>query len=133
MDPFRDTADLMRTTFNEVIADTLGNVEGGLAYEAAKAHYASTFVGKNIEYNPDDFEESINAIVGKVKSARGYKTIPPTYSQGNNDGTVNNLEGFFDDMDLDTFLELGGAADSYTKTITVGGTGLEKRDQVGGE
>ena len=123
VDPFRDTADMMRTTFNEVIADTLGNVEGGLAYEAAKAHYASTFVGKNIEYNPDDFEESINAIVGKVKSARGYKTIPPTYSQGNNDGTVNNLEGFFDDMDLDTFLELGGAADSYTKTITVGGTG----------
>ena len=123
VDPFRDTADLMRTTFNEVIADTLGNVEGGLAYEAAKAHYASTFVGKNIEYNPDDFEESINAIVGKVRSARGYKTIPPTYSQGNNDGTVNNLEGFFDDMDLDTFLELGGAADSYTKTIRVGGAG----------
>jgi len=123
VDPFRDTADMMRTTFKEVIADTLGNVEGGLAYEAAKAHYASTFVGKNIEYNPDDFEESINAIVGKVGSARGYKTIPPTYSQGNNDGTVNNLEGFFDDMDLDTFLELGGAADSYTKTIRVGGAG----------
>ena len=67
VDPFRDTADMMRTTFKEVIADTLGNVEGGLAYEAAKAHYASTFVGKNIEYNPDDFEESINAIVGKVE------------------------------------------------------------------
>jgi hypothetical protein len=123
VDPFRDTADLMRTTFNDVIADTLGNVEGGLAYEAAKAHYASTFLGKNIEYNPSDFEESINAIIGKVKSARGFKTIPPTYSPGNNDGTVNNLENFFDDMDLDTFLELGGAADSYTKTVTVGGAG----------
>ncbi len=123
VDPFRDTADLMRTTFNEVISDTLGDQEAGLAYEAAKAHYASTFLGKNIEYNPNDFEESINAIVGKVKSARGFNTIPPTYSQGNNDGTVSNLEGFFDDMDLDTFLELGGAADSYTKIIKVGGAG----------
>lgn len=115
VDPFRDTADLMRTTLFDVVGDTLGNEERGLAYEAAKAHYASTFVGKNIEYNPDDFEESINAIIGKVKSARGFKTIPPTYSEGNNDGTVSNLEDLFDDMDLEQFLELGGAPDPYMK------------------
>lgn len=119
VDPFRDTADLMRTTLFDVLGDTLGNEQRGLVYEAAKAYYASTFIGKNIEYNQGDFEDAIEMIAGKVKNARGFKTLPPSYSEGNNDGTVSNLEDFIDDMDLKTFLELGGKADPYTKTLPV--------------
>ena len=119
VDPFRDVADGMRTQLFEVVGDTLGDDARTQTYEAAKAYYASTFVGENIVYDPGDFANAIEMITGKIRNARGVKTIPPSYSEGNNDGTVDNLEGFFDDMDLETFLELGGEADPYIKTLPV--------------
>jgi tetratricopeptide (TPR) repeat protein len=119
VDPFKDVADGMRNQLFEVVGDTLGDDARTQTYEAAKAYYASTFVGENIVYNPSDFANSIEMITGKIRNVRGVKTIPPSYSEGNNDGTVDNLEGFIDDMDLETFLELGGEADPYTKTLPV--------------
>ena len=67
-----------------------------------------------------DFQDSIRAITGNVKTVRGKKTIPPSYPKGNNDGTVANLEGFFDDMTIETFEELGGKLKPYTETRAVG-------------
>ena len=119
VDPFKDVADGMRTQLFEVVGDTLLDDARTQTYEAAKAYYASTFVGKNIVYDPGDFANAIEMITGKIKNARGVKTIPPSYSEGNNDGTVDNLEGFIDDMDLETFLKLGGEADPYIKTLPV--------------
>ena len=118
-----EEGDMMDTAFYDVMGDTLNTVNAGLTYKAALAHYASTFEGEAYQYNESDFKDSIRAITGKVETVRGKKTIPPSYSKGNNDGTVDNLEGFFDDMDAETFEELGGKLAPYTETRAVGGSG----------
>tara|TARA_R110001599_G_scaffold57068_1_gene157234 strand:- start:3082 stop:5706 length:2625 start_codon:yes stop_codon:yes gene_type:complete len=121
--PFRkmsEESDMMDAAFYEVMGDTLNTENAGLAYKTALAHYASTFEGEAYQYNPSDFQDSIRAITGNVKTVRGKKTIPPSYPKGNNDGTVVNLEGFFDDMTVETFEELGGKLEPYTETRAVG-------------
>jgi hypothetical protein len=128
---FSDDGDMMHDALFEAVGDSLGDQERTLVYNAAKAHYASTFEGENYAYEPGDFKQSIMAITGKIKSTRGFKTIPPSYSQGNNDGTVANLDGFIKDIDLATFLELGGYADPYTESRAVGTpTGVMKIIEV---
>ena len=131
---FSDDGDMMYDDLFDAVGDTLGDEERKLTYNAAKAHYASTFEGENYAYEPGDFKQSIMAITGEIKSTRGFKTIPPSYSQGNNDGTVANLDGFIKDMDLATFLELGGKADPYTESRVVGTpTGVMKIIEVEGD
>lgn len=115
-----EKSDMMDADFYEVMGDTLNTENEGLVYKAALAHYASTFEGEAYKYNQSDFQDSIRAIAGNVKTVRGKKTIPPSYPKGNNDGTVANLEGFFDDMTVETFEELGGKLEPYTETRAVG-------------
>jgi hypothetical protein len=115
-----EKSDMMDADFYEVMGDTLNTENEGLVYKAALAHYASTFEGEAYQYNESDFQDSIRAIAGNVKTVRGKKTIPPSYPKGNNDGTVANLEGFFDDMTVETFEELGGKLEPYTETRAVG-------------
>lgn len=115
-----EKSDMMDAHFYEVMGDTLNTENEGLVYKAALAHYASTFEGEAYKYNQSDFQDSIRAIAGNVKTVRGKKTIPPSYPKGNNDGTVANLEGFFDDMTVETFEELGGKLEPYTETRAVG-------------
>ena len=131
---FSDDGDMMYDAVFDAVGDTLGDEERKLVYNAAKAHYASTFEGENYAYEPGDFKQSIMAITGEIKITRGFKTIPPSYSQGNNDGTVANLDGFIKDIDLATFLELGGVADPYTESRSVGTpTGVIKIIEVEGD
>jgi hypothetical protein len=110
----------MYDAFYDVMGNTIGDEDSTPLFEAAKAYYASTFVGENIVYNEGDFKDALRKVAGDVKNARGVKTIPPSFSFGNNDGTVENLEDFFDAMTLDQFVAFGGAADPYTEERVVG-------------
>ena len=65
----------------------------------------------------------LGQLLARLKLFAERKQFLLHMSKGNNDGTVDNLEGFFDDMDAETFEELGGKLAPYTETRTVGGSG----------
>jgi hypothetical protein len=129
-DKFKDSGDMMYDALYDVVGDTLGDKEREQTYEAAKALYASTFVGENYVYNEDNFKDAIMQITGEVGNVRGFKTIAPSYSRGNNEGTLNNLEDYFDEMTFDEFIAAGGVPMPYTTTKTVGSGGYGVRTRT---
>ena len=89
------------TTFNNVVgSDTLPDQDYKDMLDASIAIYASMAGQGSYAVNASDFRQAVKSVVGNVPTIRNHKTILP-YNV-----TDDELEGYFDNMDVATLQQL---------------------------